>query len=320
LAQKLIDVDRVEVIFGGWTSVSKKALTPVVEKKNHVYFYPVQFEGQECSRNVFYTGAIPNQQITQAVDYIIKKYPGYDFFLMGSDYVFPRTANEVIKNKLIREYPSIKFWEQYIPIGSSDLDTVFSNITKLMPNGGIIFNTINGDTNVPFYDQYNNKYKMTISRYPTVSVSLAEVEIMTIGIKNIQGHYISFNYFMSIQNQKNNDLLTKFRNKYGQDRIVHDPMESVYIAVNVWKQAVQQVGSTSPPLVRKALMGQTFEAPSGTIKVLPNHYIRKKVRIGTVNAQGQIDIDYVSEDVDPVPWSPYLEATKDNVCDWTNSP
>jgi urea transport system substrate-binding protein len=315
-AKKLIDQDRVKVIFCCWTSASRKAVLPVVEQKDHMLFYPVQYEGQECSKNIFYMGAAPNQQLNPAVIYMNKMYPGLNFFLLGSDYLYPRIANKIIKNQVAGEL-KLDSQEFYIPLGNAEVDDAFAAIKKFLPNGGIIFNTLNGDTNMAFFTKFS-KF-LDKDKYPIISVSVSEVEIQTIGAKYIEGSYASWNYFMSIQSADNEEFIKKFQNKYGPELIVNDPMEASYIGVHMWKQAVEEAKTDEITQVRKFVMGQTFQAAEGLVTVGYNHHLTKYVRIGKANASGQFDIEMETEAIPAQPWNQWIPEQFDNICDFSRN-
>jgi urea transport system substrate-binding protein len=315
MAQKLIDQENVDVVFGCWTSASRKSVLPIFEQKDHLLFYPVQYEGQECSKNIFYTGAAPNQQITPGVEWLAKTFPGKDFFLIGSDYVFPRTANQIINNQ-VKTSIGRNAWEQYIPLGSPEVDSVFQNITKLMPNGGIIFSTLNGDTNMAFFKKYK-ELGFTVDKYPTMSVSIAEEEVKSIGIDLLLGHYAVWNYFMTVTNKNNQDFIRRFFRKYGTERVINDPMEAAYIGVNIWKQAVEAAGTTEIKMVRKYAIGQQFEAPEGKVIMGANHHLSKYVRIGKINEKGLFDIIMETDIVEAQPWNKYIPEFANNKCDFS---
>jgi urea transport system substrate-binding protein len=317
-AQSLIDSEQVSVVFGCWTSASRKAVLPVFEFKEHLLFYPVQYEGQECSKNIFYTGATPNQQITPAIEWLAKQYPGKDFFLVGSDYVFPRTANHIIRNQVAEEIKQ-RTMEYYIPLGSSEVDNVFKQIKLFMPDGGIIFNTLNGDTNLAFFKKYKD-LGLSIDKYPTLSVSVSEEEVMSMGVDLLIGHYAAWNYFMTVQTAKNYQFIQNFQKKYGIDRVINDPMEAAYIGVYIWKQAVEQAKTLDLPLVRKAIMGQQFDAPEGRVTMGNNHHLSKYVRIGKVNKIGLFDIVMESEVTAAQPWNKWIPEDANNPCDWSSDP
>jgi urea transport system substrate-binding protein len=289
---------------------------PIFEQKNHILFYPVQYEGEECSKNIFYTGAAPNQQISPAVEWLAKTFPGNDFFLIGSDYVFPRIANEIIKNQ-VKDSLGKKSMQMYIPLGGTEVEPVFKEILSFLPTGGIIFNTLNGDTNVSFFKRYK-ELGLTPDKYPTLSVSISEVEIADIGKDLLLGHFASWNYFMTVDNEANKKFIASFHKKYGKDRLINDPMECAYNSVHLWAKAVKSAGSTDLSKVRLAAMGQNFEAPQGKVSLDSNHHLSKWIRIGKVNSQGLFDIVYSSNGpVRAEPYSPYYPLFAHLKCDWT---
>ncbi len=317
-AKKLIDQDKVATIFGCWTSASRKAVLPVFESKNHMLWYPVQYEGQECSKNVFYTGAAPNQQIEPSIDWLLTKYKGKPFYLVGSDYVFPRTANTIIKAQLAAKGAKV-VGEDYIPLGGTEVTAIIAKIKKAMPNGGVIYNSLNGDSNVAFFKQLQGA-GLGPDKYPSMSVSIAEEEVQAIGAEYLKGHYASWNYFMTVDSPANKKFVDAFRAKYGADRVTNDPMEAAYIMVYLWKQAVEKAGTFEDlEKVRTAALGQTFDAPEGKVTLENNHHLSKFVRIGEVNDKGLFDIAYASKEaVKPVPWNQYVADTKGYACDWSD--
>jgi urea transport system substrate-binding protein len=320
-ATKLIDEDQVVVIFGCWTSASRKAVLPVFESKNHMLYYPVQYEGQECSKNVFYTGAAPNQQIEPSVDWLLEN-KGKDFYLVGSDYVFPRTANTIIKAQL--EAKGAKtLGEDYLPLGNVEVAPIIAKIRSALPNGGVIYNTLNGDSNVAFFKQMQGA-GLTPDKYPVMSVSIAEEEVQAIGKEYLLGHYAAWNYFMTVETPENTAYVEAFKKEYGEDRVTNDPMEAGYISVNIWKQAVEKAGAEGTPTdleaVRAAAYGQEMAAPEGPVKMNANHHLSKTVRIGEVRDDGLFEIVYATPaPVDPVPWNQYVADTKGFSCDWSKT-
>ena len=315
-AAKLIDQDKVTTVFGCWTSASRKAVLPVFEEKKHMLWYPVQYEGQECSNNVFYTGATPNQQIEPAVDWLLEN-KGKDFFLVGSDYVFPRTANTIIKEQLAAKNGKV-VGEDYLPLGDTEVTPIIAKIKAALPNGGVIFNSLNGDSNVSFFKQMQGA-GLGPDKYPVMSVSVAEEEVRQIGSEYLKGHYASWNYYQTVETPQNNKFVTDFKAKYGEDRVTNDPMESAYIMVYLWKQAVEQAGTTDLEAVRAAAVGQAFDAPQGKVEMKPNHHISQTVRLGQVRDDGLFDIVWSSEgSLDPIPWNQYVKETKGFACDWTD--
>jgi urea transport system substrate-binding protein len=317
-ARKLIDQDQVVTIFGCWTSASRKAVLPVFEEKKHMLWYPVQYEGQECSKNIFYTGAAPNQQIEPAVDWLLEN-KGKEFFLVGSDYVFPRTANTIIKEQL-KAKGGTTVGEDYLPLGNTEVTPIITKIKQALPNGGVIFNSLNGDSNVAFFKQIQAA-GLTPDKYPVMSVSVAEEEVRQIGKEYLVGHYAAWNYFQTVDTPENTKFVEAFKAEYGADRVTNDPMEAAYIMVYLWKQAVEKAGKADDlEAVRAAAVGQTFAAPEGTVTMNANHHISKTVRIGQVRDDGLFDIVYSTDGpVDPVPWNQYVAETKGYACDWTRT-
>ncbi|MBE9235656.1 urea ABC transporter substrate-binding protein [Anabaena aphanizomenioides LEGE 00250] len=315
-ATKLIDQDQTVVIFGCWTSASRKNVKPVFESKDHMLWYPVQYEGQECSKNIFYTGAAPNQQIEPSVDWMLKN-KGKEFFLVGSDYVFPRTANTIIKAQL-EALGGKTVGEDYLPLGNVEVTPIISKIRQALPNGGVIYNTLNGDSNVAFFKQLKGA-GLTADKYPSMSVSIAEEEVKAIGVEYLQGHYAAWNYFQTVDTPANQKFVAAFKKEYGADRVINDPMEAAYIAVYLWKQAVEKAGTTDLNKVRAAAYGQTLDAPEGKVTMNANHHLSKIVRIGQVRQDGLFDIVYATPaPVEPIPWNQFVPETKGFGCDWSD--
>ncbi|MBD1849567.1 urea ABC transporter substrate-binding protein [Leptolyngbya sp. GB1-A1] len=320
-ARKLIEEDQVVAIFGCWTSASRKAVLPVFEQKDHMLFYPVQYEGQECSKNIFYTGAAPNQQIEPSVDWLLQN-KGKDFYLVGSDYVFPRTANTIIKAQL-QAKGGRTVGEDYLPLGNTEVAPIITKIRTALPNGGVIYNTLNGDSNVAFFKQLQGA-GLTADKYPVMSVSIAEEEVKAIGTDFLKGQFAAWNYFMTVDSPENKAYVDAFKAKFGGDRVTNDPMEAGYISVNLWKQAVEKAGSagtaTDLKAIRAAVIGQEMDAPEGPVKMFPNHHISKTVRIGEVRDDGLFEIVFSTpKPVDPVPWNQFVAETKGFTCDWTRT-
>jgi len=315
-ATKLIDQDQVAVVFGCWTSASRKAVLPVFESKNHMLWYPVQYEGQECSKNIFYTGAAPNQQIEPAVEWLLKN-KGKKFFLVGSDYVFPRTANTIIKEQL-KALGGETVGEDYLPLGNTEVTPIITKIKAALPDGGVIFNSLNGDSNVAFFKQLQGA-GLTPDKYPSMSVSIAEEEVRQIGKEFLLGHYAAWNYFQTVDTPENKTWVEAFKAKYGDDRVTNDPMEAAYIMVYLWKQAVEKAGTTELEAVRAAALGQEFAAPEGKVTMNVNHHISKTVRIGEVRDDGLFNIVFSTDGpVAPIPWNQYVPDTKGYACDWSD--
>lgn len=317
-AKKLIEQDKVVTVFGCWTSASRKAVKPVFESKDHMLWYPVQYEGQECSKNIFYTGAAPNQQIEPSVDWLLEEYKGKPFFLVGSDYVFPRTANTIIKAQLEAKGGK-HVGEEYIQLGSTDVTPVIAKIQAALPEGGVIYNSLNGDTNVAFFKQLQGK-GLGPDKYPSMSVSIAEEEVKAIGVEYLKDHYAAWNYFQTVDSPESKTFVEAFKKEYGEDRVVNDPMEASYIMVYLWKQAVEEAGTADDlEKVRAAAIGQEFAAPNGPVKVAGNHHISKTVRIGKIGEDGLFEIvNSTDGPVEPIAWNQFVKDTKGYACDWSD--
>lgn len=316
-ATKLIDQDKVVAVFGCWTSASRKNVLPVFEQKNHMLWYPVQYEGQECSKNIFYTGAAPNQQIEPSVDWLLEN-KGKEFFLVGSDYVFPRTANNIIKAQLAAKGGKT-VGEDYLPLGNTEVTPIITKIKQALPNGGVIYNTLNGDSNVALFKQMQGA-GLGPDKYPSMSVSIAEEEVKAIGPEYLKGHYAAWNYFQTVDTPANKKFVEAFKEKYGEDRVTNDPMEAAYIAVYLWKQAVEKAGTADDlAKVRAAAYGQTFDAPEGKVTLESNHHLAKLVRIGEVREDGLFEIvNETKTAVTPIPWNQFVKDTKGFACDWSD--
>ncbi|CAH1203533.1 urea ABC transporter substrate-binding protein [Paenibacillus sp. JJ-223] len=301
-AGKLLQQDKVAAVFGGWTSASRKAMLPVFEQNNGLLFYPVQYEGLESSPNIFYTGATTNQQIVPSVTWLLEN-RGKKFYLLGSDYVFPKTANQIIKAQLEAEGGEV-VGEEYTPLGHTDYSTIISKIKAAQPD--IVYNTLNGDSNVAFFKQWKDA-GMTADKMTTLSVSVAEEEIRGIGADVLKGHLASWNYYQTTDTPENAAFVQKYKEKYGQDRVTADPIEAGYVAVYLWKAAVEKAGSTDVEKVREAAKGLEFDAPEGKVTVDgENQHIYKTVRIGEVQEDGQFKELWNSGD--PVKPDPYLKT------------
>ncbi|WP_397367676.1 urea ABC transporter substrate-binding protein [Paenibacillus sp. JGP012] len=301
-AGKLLQQDQVAAVFGGWTSASRKAMLPVFEQNNGLLFYPVQYEGLESSPNIFYTGATTNQQIVPSVTWLLEN-RGKTFYLLGSDYVFPRTANQVIKAQLAAEGGEV-VGEEYTPLGHTDYSTIISKIKAAKPD--IVYNTLNGDSNVAFFKQLKDA-GITPDQITTLSVSVAEEEIRGIGADVLKGHLASWNYYQTTETTENKDFVAKYKEKYGVDRVTADPIEAGYVAVYLWKAAVEKAGSTDVEKVKQAAKGLELDAPEGKVTVDgENQHIYKPVRIGEVQEDGQFKELWNSGS--PVKPDPYLKT------------
>jgi urea transport system substrate-binding protein len=281
---KLINSDNVKVVFGGWTSASRKAMKPVVEGSKGLLFYPVQYEGLEVSPNIFYTGATTNQQIIPALDYA-KQQGLTQMYLVGSDYVFPRTANKEIKAYAAANGINI-LGEEYLQLGDTNVQGVVQKVLDAKPQ--VVFNTLNGDTNVAFFKELTAKGN-TPDKIQTISVSIAEEEVGGVGVSNLAGHLVAWNYYQTTDTPKNPAFVSAFKTEYGPDKHTDDPIEAGYNSVYVWKAAVEKAGSFDVPKVTAAASGVALETPEGTVTVDKNHHVYKTARIGKVNANGLID-------------------------------
>lgn len=301
-AKKLLQKDKVATVFGCWTSASRKAVLPVFEENKGLLWYPVQYEGMEASPNIFYTGAAPNQQIVPAVEWLLQN-KGKKMFLLGSDYVFPRTANKIIKEQL-KAMGGELIAEEYTPLGHTDYSTIINKIKASKPD--IVFNTLNGDSNVAFFKQLKDA-GITAKDLTTCSVSVAEEEVRGIGADNLKGHLVSWNYYQTTDTPENKEFVKKYKAKYGADRVTDDPIEAAYIAVHLWAQAVTKAGTTDIEKVKEAAKGIEFQAPEGLVKIEgENQHIWKPVRIGEVTEDGLIkEIWSTGKTVRP---DPYLKT------------
>ncbi|WP_299451344.1 urea ABC transporter substrate-binding protein [uncultured Pigmentiphaga sp.] len=321
-ARQLLTQDKVAAVFGCWTSVSRKSVLPVFEELNGLLFYPVQYEGEEMSRNVFYTGAAPNQQAIPAVEYLLSQEGGgaKRIFLLGTDYVYPRTTNRILRAFLLSKgIKESDIEEVYTPFGHSDYQTIVANIKRFAQGGKTaVVSTINGDSNVPFYKELGNQ-GLKASDVPVIAFSVGEEELRGIDTKPLVGHLAAWNYFMSVRNPTND----KFKKQWaewaksqklpGADKAVtNDPMEATYVGLHMWKQAVEKAGSTDVDKVRAAMIGQKFVAPSGfTLTMDGNHHLHKPVMIGEVRADGQFNVVWRTKGpIRAQPWSPYIEGNK----------
>jgi urea transport system substrate-binding protein len=317
-AKKLLLKDEVAAVFGCWTSVSRKNVLPVFEENNGLLFYPVQYEGNECSKNVVYTGAAPNQQILPAVDWLLSKEGGSKkkFYLLGTDYVFPRTANLIIVKYL--ESKGLKVVaEKYTPFGHKDYATYIQDIKKEEPD--VIFSTINGDSNVNFYNELASA-GITADKIPVVAVSVGEDELRGLDPSKVKGHLAAWNYFESIDTPKNKEFIKKFLDKYGKDRVTDDPIEAAYMGVYFWKAAVEKAKSTEVDKVREAFKSNIeFDAPGGLVKLDPKtQHTYKRFYMGKIRDDKQFDVVYKTDLIEPVPYPPV--AFPGWSCDWTKNP
>ncbi|WP_036322268.1 urea ABC transporter substrate-binding protein [Microbispora sp. ATCC PTA-5024] len=301
-ATKLIAQDRVATVFGGWTSASRKAMLPVFEKRKALLWYPVQYEGLESSPYIFYTGATTNQQIVPGLDYLKEK-GKKKLFLVGSDYVFPRTANKIIKAYAAANGMQI-LGEEYTPLGHTEYSTLVNKVIEAKPDA--VFNTLNGDSNVAFFKQLKSA-GVTADQMPVMSVSVAEEEVKGIGVDNIAGQLVAWNYYQTTDTPENQKFVAAFKAKYGADKVTSDPMEAGYNAVYLWAEAVKKAGSTDVEAVKKAAAGVTLARPEGQVTIDgDNQHVYKTARIGVVQPDGQIKEVWNSGK--PIKPDPYLKT------------
>ena len=317
--KQLLGQDKVSVIFGCWTSVSRKSVLPVVEEMNGLLFYPVQYEGEELSKNVFYTGAAPNQQAIPAVDYLMSKDGGSAkrWVLLGTDYVYPRTTNKILRAYLkSKGVKDSDIDEKYTPFGHSDYQTIVADIKKFSQGGKTaVVSTINGDSNVPFYKELGNA-GLKAKDVPVVAFSVGEEELRGVDAKPLVGHLAAWNYFMSVKNPENDKFIKMYRDWAKKAKlpkadtvVTNDPMEATYVGIHMWAQAAEKAKSTDVDKVREALGGQTFAAPSGFTLTMDktNHHLHKPVMIGEVQEDGQFSIVWQTEGpLRAQPWSPFI--------------
>jgi urea transport system substrate-binding protein len=320
-ARQLISVDKVSAVFGCWTSVSRKSVLPVFKELNSILFYPVQYEGEESERNVFYTGAAPNQQAIPAVDYLMNDYKVKRWVLAGTDYVYPRTTNKILEAYLkSKGVPAEDIMINYTPFGHSDWQNIVAEIKKFGSAGKktAVVSTINGDANVPFYKELGNQ-GLKATDIPVVAFSVGEEELAGIDTKPLVGHLAAWNYFESVDAPVNKSFIDTwhaFTKK--PKRTTNDPMEAAYIGFNMWVKAVEKAGTVSPDAVIDAVVGVTVpNLTGGYSAMMPNHHITKPVLIGEVQEDGQFNVVWqTAGTVVANEWSPYLEGSRDLIADW----
>jgi urea transport system substrate-binding protein len=322
-ARELITADKVSVVFGCWTSVSRKSVLPVFKELNSILFYPVQYEGEESERNVFYTGAAPNQQAIPAVDYLMSKDGGEvkRWVLEGTDYVYPRTTNKILEAYLkAKGVAEADILINYTPFGFSDWQTEVARIKKFGAEGKktAVVSTVNGDANVPFYKELGNQ-GIKATDIPVVAFSVGEEELAGIDTKPLLGHLAAWNYFESIKTPENKTFIDAWHEfTKNPKRTTNDPMEAHYIGFHMWVKAVEKAGTTDPDKVIEALPGtEQANLTGGIAKMLPNHHITKPVFIGEIKADGQFDVVWQTKGLVPGDaWSKYLDGSKDLIGDW----
>jgi urea transport system substrate-binding protein len=322
-ARQLIVSDKVAAVFGCWTSVSRKSVLPVFKETNSLLFYPVQYEGEELEKNVFYTGAAPNQQAIPAVEYLMSKDGGgaKRFVLLGTDYVYPRTTNKILraflKSKGVKDSD---IQEVYTPFGHADYQTIVANIKKFAAGGKTaVISTINGDSNVPFYKELGNA-GLKATDVPVVAFSVGEEELRGVDTKPLLGHLAAWNYFESVKNPVNTAFVKKWKEyalakklPNAASAVTNDPMEATYVGIHMWAQAVEKAKSTDTDKVIAAMGGQAFKAPSGYTLTMDatNHHLHKPVMIGEIKGDGQFSVVWKTKDVVRAqPWSPFISGNE----------
>ena len=318
-ARELLTVNEVDVIFGNWTSVSRKSVLPVIEELNGLLFYPVQYEGEESSKNVFYTGAAPNQQAIPATDYFLEELGVEKFALLGTDYVYPRTTNNILESYLMdKGIAAEDIFVNYTPFGQSDWATIVADVVALGEDGkqvGVI-STINGDANIGFYKELAAA-GISADDIPVVAFSVGEEELSGLDTSNLVGHLAAWNYFQSAESEANDEFIAVWKAFAGEERVTNDPMEAHYIGFNMWVNAVTDAGNVDVDAVRTAMYGQEFpNLTGGTAVMLPNHHLSKPVLIGEITATGQFDIISQTAEVPGDAWTDFLPESAKLVSDW----
>jgi urea transport system substrate-binding protein len=320
-ARELLTKHKVSAIFGNWTSVSRKSVLPVVEELNGLLFYPVQYEGEESSKNVFYTGAAPNQQAIPAVDYLMDEIEVKRWVLAGTDYVYPRTTNKILEAYLKSKGVADKdIMINYTPFGHSDWQSIVSDIKKFGSTGvkTAVVSTINGDANIPFYKELGNQ-GISAEDIPVVAFSVGEEELSGIDTKPLVGHLAAWNYFMSVDSEANEAFIDAWKSFIKDDkRVTNDPMEAHYIGFNMWVKAVEKAGSTDPEAVQQAIIGVAVPNLTGGLSaMMPNHHVTKPVLIGEIQEDGQFEVVWETSGlVAGDAWSDFLPGSKDIISDW----
>ena len=318
-ARELLTVHETDVIFGNWTSVSRKSVLPVIEELNGLLFYPVQYEGEESSKNVFYTGAAPNQQAIPATDYYLEELGVEKFALLGTDYVYPRTTNKILNQYLLdKGIPESDIFVNYTPFGHSDWSKIVADVVALGADGkkvGVI-STINGDANIGFYKELAAA-GVSADDIPVVAFSVGEEELSGLDTSNLVGHLAAWNYFQSAESDANSSFIEAWKSRMGEERVTNDPMEAHYIGFNMWVAAVEAAGSADVDAVRSAMYGLEFpNLTGGMAKMLPNHHLAKPVLIGEIQEDGQFDIISQTEEVAGDAWTDFLPESAVLKSDW----
>lgn len=320
--RELLAKEKVDVIFGSWTSVSRKSVLPVLEELNGLMFYPVQYEGEESSKNVFYTGAAPNQQAIPAVDYLIDEIGAKRFVLLGTDYVYPRTTNKILEAYLkSKGVKAEDIMINYTPFGHSDWQGIVADVKKFGSEGKqtAVVSTVNGDANIPFYKELGNQ-GISAEDIPVIAFSVGEEELSGFDTKPLVGHLAAWNYFQSVESDENAEFIAKWKKYIGDDkRVTNDPMEATYIGFKMWVKAVEKAGTTDVDAVEQAMIGIAVPNLTGGIAVMnANHHLSKPVLIGEIQEDGQFEVVWETPDtVIGDAWSDFLPSSKNLISDWT---
>ncbi|MFT6927485.1 MAG: urea transport system substrate-binding protein [Psychromonas sp.] len=320
--RELLAKDKVDVIFGSWTSVSRKSVLPVLEELNGLMFYPVQYEGEESSQNVFYTGAAPNQQAIPAVDYLMNDIGAERWVLLGTDYVYPRTTNKILEAYLLSKGVEAKdIMINYTPFGHSDWQNIVADVKTFGSTGKktAVVSTINGDANIPFYKELGNQ-GVSAEDIPVMAFSVGEEELSGFDTTPLVGHLAAWNYFQSVESEENTKFIANWKKFIGDDkRVTNDPMEATYIGFKMWVKAVEKAGTTDVDAVEQAMIGIAIPNLTGGIAVMnSNHHLSKPVLIGEIQENGQFEVVWSTPDtVIGDAWSDFLPSSKDLISDWT---
>ncbi len=313
-AQQLLNEDKVVAIFGGWTSTSRKAMVPVMETNNRLLFYPVQYEGQECSSAVVYGGSVPNQQSEPALDWLLNNH-SERLLLIGSDYVYPRTANRIIRAQAQRAQARV-LNERYLALGSAAVEPLIADIQAALKAGPVaVVNTLNGDSNIAFFQALQKQGLNQRSDLKVLSLSVSEEEAVAIGRRKIAGTYASWSYFQNLQTPESTAFAQRFRQRYGYHRVVNDPAEAGYSLVHLWAQAVEAAGSTETNAVRSALMGRRVLAPQGSLQMMPSLHFKKRSLLARADSEGRFQVIKDFGMIEPQPWNPELPESAGLTCD-----
>jgi len=320
--RELLAKEKVDVIFGSWTSVSRKSVLPVLEELNGLMFYPVQYEGEESSKNVFYTGAAPNQQAIPAVDYLMNDIGAQRWVLLGTDYVYPRTTNKILEAYLISKgVKKEDIMVNYTPFGHSDWQNIVADVKKFGSEGKktAVVSTVNGDANIPFYKELGNQ-GISAEDIPVIAFSVGEEELSGFDTKPLVGHLAAWNYFQSVESDENTAFIESWKKYIGDDkRVTNDPMEATYIGFKMWVKAVEKAGTTDVDAVEQAMIGVAVPNLTGGIAVMnANHHLSKPVLIGEIQEDGQFEVVWSTPDtVIGDAWSDFLPSSKNLISDWT---